>query len=302
MLELEKNLWVVVPQSPPRYPYANSIYIDDERPCVIDFGAGANAFNELPREQIQVGLISHFHFDHVHGDTLFPNIERYAGKEEVGTYSDRDTYMSFHGYDAWEKLMGISRENYGLTVPLPDDVVVQPGFREIPIVGTLTDGQVIDLGARQIKAIHLPGHTLGHYGFYFEKEDILFTGDIDLVPAGPWYSSNSADVGALIESVKRVKEIDPRILVPSHRRVFREGIQEGLDRFIQVVIDREAKVLELLAEPQSIDGLASYKLTFPNAHNLYEEFWEKLTMRNHLRHLLQIGEIKEIEPGMYQRS
>ncbi|MGE5404291.1 MAG: MBL fold metallo-hydrolase [Candidatus Saccharibacteria bacterium] len=302
MLELEKNLWVVVPQAPPRYPYANCIYINDERPCVIDFGAGANAFNELPREQIQVGLISHFHFDHVHGDTLFPKINLYVGKEEAGTYTDLDTYMSFHGYNAWETLMGVSRESYGATVPLPDDVVVQPGFRNFQLAGTLTDGQVIDLGAREVKAIHLPGHTLGHYGFYFEKEDILFSGDIDLVPAGPWYSSNSADVGALIESVKRVKEMNPRILVPSHRRVFKEGIPEALDRFIQVVIDREAQVFELLNEPRTLDELAAYKLTFPNARNLYEQFWEKLTVRNHLRHLLQLGEIQEIEPGIYRRK
>ena len=32
-------------------------------------------------------------------------------------------------------------------------------------------------GDSQVKIIHIPGHTLGHICFFFEKEKILFTGD-----------------------------------------------------------------------------------------------------------------------------
>src|SRR5665647_1724785 len=127
---ISNGIWLVAPRVP-RYPYANCLYIEDERPTVIDLGAGGNAF---------------------------------------------------------------------------------------------ADGDEIQTGKNTIKAIHLPGHSAGHYGFYFEKENILFSADIDLVRTGPWYNSNSGNVGDLIASVQKIKEINPRIIVPSHRRIQSENL------------------------------------------------------------------------------
>lgn len=127
---ISNGIWLVAPRVP-RYPYANCLYIEDERPTVIDLGAGGNAF---------------------------------------------------------------------------------------------ADGDEIQTGKNTIKAIHLPGHSAGHYGFYFEKENILFSADIDLVRTGPWYNSNSGNVGDLIASVQKIKEINPCIIVPSHRRIQSENL------------------------------------------------------------------------------
>ncbi len=157
----------------------------------------------------------------------------------------------------------------------------------------------INIGKTTIKALHLPGHTAGHYGFYFEQEDIFFTGDIDLVRTGPWYNSNSGSVGDLIASVQRIKEINPRIIVPSHRRVQTEAIPAQLDDYIQVVLDREAKIFDYLKQAHSIAQLAEYRLTYPRQLNNYEEFWEKMTIRNHLYHLIELGAVVEVEPGLF---
>lgn len=61
------------------------------------------------------------------------------------------------------------RQAYGQVVPLKDDVLARPGFRRLPLAGTLSDGQTIELGSIKLTAVHLPGHTRGHYGFYIEK-------------------------------------------------------------------------------------------------------------------------------------
>jgi hydroxyacylglutathione hydrolase len=42
---------------------------------------------------------------------------------------------------------------------------------------TLKDNDKWSFGNSTVKIMHIPGHTLGHICFYFEKEKIIFTGD-----------------------------------------------------------------------------------------------------------------------------
>ena len=41
----------------------------------------------------------------------------------------------------------------------------------------LKDSQEFKIGNLSFKTIFIPGHTLGHIAFYFEKEKVIFTGD-----------------------------------------------------------------------------------------------------------------------------
>ena len=42
---------------------------------------------------------------------------------------------------------------------------------------TLKDNSHWTFGSSSVKILHIPGHTLGHICFFFEKEKIVFTGD-----------------------------------------------------------------------------------------------------------------------------
>jgi len=94
----------------------------------------------------------------------------------------------------------------------------------------------------------------------------------------------------------------PRIIVPSHRRIQSENIAQQLDRYIQIVLERNQKIFELLKTPRSLDDLAEFRLVFPRQHNLYELFWEKMTIRNHLRYLIKQNLVQELPSGLYQQS
>ena len=85
LIRLAQDIWVVTPVGKPRYPYGNCMYIEDDIPTIIDLGAGAQAFAAINCNAIQLTLLSHFHFDHIHGDSLFKNSKLMAGYEERST-------------------------------------------------------------------------------------------------------------------------------------------------------------------------------------------------------------------------
>ncbi len=52
------------------------------------------------------------------------------------------------------------------------------GLEHMPEFSFLKDGQIFDLGDRKVEVLHTPGHTAGHCSFLYDRERILFSGDI----------------------------------------------------------------------------------------------------------------------------
>jgi hydroxyacylglutathione hydrolase len=68
----------------------------------------------------------------------------------------------------------------GLRAAFPDVRVTGPA-KEAVKIGRLDreveDGDIIFLGPHAAKVIAVPGHTLGHIAYWFEKDAVLFAGD-----------------------------------------------------------------------------------------------------------------------------
>lgn len=82
----------------------------------------------------------------------------------------------------------------------------------------LTDGQELPLWGG-LRAIHLPGHTAGHCGFYSASHDLLFSGDMFAsyffnVHKPPAFLNSVPQ--RLVESVEKVQRLNPRWIIPSH--------------------------------------------------------------------------------------
>lgn len=303
LIPLQRGIHVLMPDAPNFYPYSICMYLEGEQRAVIDFGAGIKAFNEIDKESIDWGIFSHFHPDHTHCAVLFPHSRLYCGQEEAEAYSDPQVHLHLQGGDLWSVFMKDKPvPNRSSELVDPSDIPVKPGFINVNIAECFSDGQVFDLGkGLRFQAVHLPGHTCGHYGFYFEKQGILFSGDIDLTRGGPWYGAGCSDVGQFIHSIRRVKEIDPGTLATSHRRPMNEQIQESLDTYLNILLDREKRLYDLLKTPHTIDEIAEHRLAFSKKIFELEEFWEKIYAHHHLKHLIEIGAVQEIEPGRYQQ-
>ncbi len=303
MLEkITKDIWMVSPPVKPRYPYGNCLYINGDAPILVDTGAGSIALADIKPREVSRVLITHSHIDHTHSTILFPRADIMIGSQEEPFYHDYQAFMEHNRFRLWSDVLRLAKiVGFSNSTPAFGDVPIMDEFRHQPLSGTFTDLDSWESGSLKVTALHLPGHTVGHHGFYVEKEGLLMSGDIDLVNTGPWLGSNTADIDDLIYSVQRIKEIGPRIIVPSHRRIQDENLKRHLDAFIGVVLKRQERLVEILRVPHSLEALLPYCLVYPEPRAEYEVDWERTTLRHHLDFSMRHGLVAEVAPDIYQR-
>ena len=306
IIDLTRQIKLIRPQGRSFFPYSNSLYVDDDTRLVIDAGSG-QAFSDIPVSGIELLFLSHYHFDHTHGTGYFKQAKIMAGVQEAPVYSDVAAYIDSSGFSHWNELMSQPKSQpFTGTEGYPDDVLEKPGFREIKLTSVFEDLDSFALGSTTVQAIHTPGHTHGHYSFWFDKEGILFACDIDLSPGGPWYGEEYSNVDDLVQSVNRIIEIDPPIMLTSHRRVFKQpadNIKQMLKEYLGVTLKREEEILNSLQEPRTIDQIVELGLVYePNPRTQHVEFWNKMMIAKHLNRLQRLGLAEQIEEGRYIRK
>jgi glyoxylase-like metal-dependent hydrolase (beta-lactamase superfamily II) len=301
--KLTNRIYFISPGQAPVYPYSNSLWIDDDYPTIIDFGAGRRAYSGIEKERIAFGLFSHAHFDHLHCNVLFPKAIFMAGEPELPFYQQESGYERILGYDLWSTIMPEYPPRPRLSELRPTDanVPVVPGFRYIEIGQILQDNGIIDTGHVLIRTLHLPGHSPGHFGFYFEKENILFSGDLDLVASGPCYNNSTSDIGDLIASIDRIISLNPGTIVSSHRRIQSVNLHEKLLRYKKVIIDRLDFLYDYLAEPRTLKELYSLKLITSEARDVYDIFWNRISVHNNLKYMLKQNLIRKLDENRFVR-
>ncbi len=91
-------------------------------------------------------------------------------------------------------------------------------YRPAGIDEFLTDGQELPFWGG-LRVIHLPGHTLGHCGFYSARHGLLFSGDLFasycFCTHRPPAILNSAPQ-QFPASVEKVRRLAPRLMLPNH--------------------------------------------------------------------------------------
>lgn len=159
----------------------------------------------LPLSSIKRVLLTHGHLDHT-GNLAW--LVRQTGAKVYAHPEEKLHVLGRYKYQGWSRgcaaLEGIGR--------------VMLGWRPAPVEVEFQDGQVLDFWGG-LRVIGLPGHTLGHCGFYSIQHDILFCGDL---VALYWFSSHypsrilNAHPELIPDSLAKAAALRPRLVLPNH--------------------------------------------------------------------------------------
>lgn len=277
-----------------KYPHGNSVLVrGEEKTAVIDPSLGIVA-RQTPVPHADRILLSHCHEDHMAGLHLYPEASCHIHEADLAGVQSLDSFMAIYGFS------GSIEQGFREVATQQFHYVARPdalGFR---------DGDVFDLGGVKIRVVHTPGHTRGHCCFRVEWEDksLLYLGDIDLSSFGPYYGDAWSDLEDFERSLKHVREIDADFYSTFHHIGVldsREAFLERFDRFSAVIKNREARLLDFLVAPKTLDQVAEHRFVYrPSDPVPFAEPVERRSMGMHIDRLVRVGRIEALEGGLYQ--
>ena len=274
---------VIIGNKNGKYPYGNSMFIDDDITALIDPSLMIReCFDELPVRKIDMLFNSHYHEDHGVGNSLFPDAPLYMHPLDAPALRSLDTLFDYYGMDqaateAWKP------------------VVVEKYFYETrEHIVEFNEGEVFDFGHTRMRVVHTPGHTGGHCCFFFEEEGVLFVADWDLTWFGPVYADITSDLAASITSLNRIRDSRAKALVSFHEAgICEENQREVVTTYLNVIYDREQRLLDFLAEPRTLEEIIKKRIVYKKEYSnvVWVDAVEKNSMLLHLRQLMQEGRV-----------
>ena len=277
-------------ESPRNYLYAHCLLIEDEQNVLIDSSCATKDILILQDKKIDIILHTHFHEDHILGNPAFPLAKIWAHEADAPAIRSLDTFMDFYAFKALGEEAEIIGKNFIASIELQASAVDHE----------FNDGDIFNFGKSTWQIIHTPGHTPGHSCFYWEKEGILFSGDIDLSSFGPWYGHMCSNIDDFISSIDKCIEISPQMLISSHKGIFTEDIKSKLINYKNMIFITEEAVLKALQEkPQTLEHLAAQYLYYgPSAKEKADDFllvFEKMGLLLQLERLIRLKQIEKTD-------
>ena len=287
---LSNNLYLVQGTNNGRFPFSHSILIvnNQKEAVLIDTGCGIEQLNQL-KEQYHIYRIinSHSHPDHTAGNWLFQDDVESIEVPLQGFNTSGDIFALSERFTEPGEIAKKWRNYFPKIM----------GMRDCKPTHSFDEKSDFNFGDVTLLPIHTPGHTIDHYAFYEPNKKILFSFDIDLTSFGPWYGHRESSIPEFKDSIERLKELDIKILVSSHRSLVTDRIYEQLDSFYQIFDERAKKLYTLLNKGIiKIDQLIEQKPiygNFPYAEPVMR-FWEGEMIKKHIEELQQQGKLSNI--------
>ncbi len=282
---IAEKIYFIEGENRGRYPYANSLLIDDSVKVLVDTGMGPNRAKQVSKDySIDIVLISHGHEDHIPGNQYFENAKVCTHHLDAAAVRSVDRLLELFG------VMGTKMQQ-----PTAQFLESLFQLQDSRVDLELNDGHRFQLGFHELEVIHTPGHSAGHCSFYMPTAGVIFLADIDLSSFGPLYSYLDSDIDLFISSIEKVKNLDFDIAISSHKEVFRgrQEILERLDRYKEKIFEREARLLHFLQQNRTIEEIVGQALIygqFPEPREMFM-IMEKKMISKHLDRLAKGGQV-----------
>jgi glyoxylase-like metal-dependent hydrolase (beta-lactamase superfamily II) len=266
-----------------RYPYCHSLILSGEETWVVDPASDKHFLTRLAGTGRGTRVFfSHFHEDHLKYAYLFPQAAFYVPWQEAAAFTSIEGVFPFTGAQdpVFQDYLRESLVRDFNFRPTANPVPFQPGDR-------FANGDII------LEVMAAPGHTPGHSCFGFPAQDIIFLADVDLTPFGPWYGDAASDLEVYETTLEALMKTRARTYLTAHEQgVFTwEEAQEGLDYFLQVIEDRDQKLLDLLDRPRTLGDLVAKHPIYRRDREpaLVYDHMEGQMLKKHLERLVKRG-------------
>lgn len=282
-------IWFLPGSQGGRYPYCVSVYVEGPG-ILIDPASDRNRLQELRRHPgVKEIWLTHWHEDHIMHLDLFEDLPLVLHERDVPPLTDMEVLLDWYGMetqeirDLWRRLM-----------------IEQFHFRPRQPSWTFQGGEVFGWGSLTVEILHTPGHTPGHTAFFFREAGVLFTGDYDLSRFGPYYGDRDSSIEETVASVRRLREIPARVWITGHKpALFEEDPAEAWDRYLEVVRQREERLLAFLQEPRTLQEIISQWIVYQKPQD--PDFTERVMIGKHLEKLLREQRIHREGEYYYKR-
>lgn len=147
-------------------------------------------------------------------------------------------------------------------------------FQVTPPEITFDQDLTLYRGGRTLRMVRLGGHSPATSVLFVEDERVLFAGDLIVNGIPPFAGQGSSS--EWLEALTRVRELDPRIIVPGHGPVGGTELVDRLEGYLQRL---RLGVSELSSEGRSKAEVATRMLHLLDEFDI-EERWRKRTERS----------------------
>jgi glyoxylase-like metal-dependent hydrolase (beta-lactamase superfamily II) len=290
LIELKPNVFHMPGKNKSRFPYCSCLYLKGKKLRVlIDAGMGSEGAIEVRKRGIDLIILSHCHIDHRLSLRHLGQPDIYCHEKEVKYLVDRQSFLSGTGFD-----------RCGLDV---NKIFGKDLDLNVPVSGTLAEGEIIDLGGLTLHVLHTPGHTPGHLAFYIPEHRLLFSSDIDLSDFGPFYGHLFANIGDFLASIQKLRKVEADLVVAGHGGPYWNNLAGQFDTYAKVVHKRDTLILEQIREPVSLENLVGNNLIYKSYRNPPDLmlWFEKIHIAKHLERLSNLG-LLEYRDGSWMRT
>lgn len=171
----------------------------NEKALLFDTGMGlpglAHCIEQLTVKPVIV-VNSHGHLDHVGGNCQFAKCFMNQVDEKV---LDEHTKPSFR-----KQLLRGFAEEFQMELSIRELRFIAESGRRVPFL-PIKNGQIFELGERELEVINTPGHTRGSICLLDKGRRILFSADTVCDQGILLFFSHSASVTEFLESIRHLK-------------------------------------------------------------------------------------------------